>query len=62
MSKQPALETIESSVLTCPDPTMMVEMLLVEAEALRIQAEVNLRLGPDPTPTLPLRDMSPLGR
>jgi hypothetical protein len=35
--------------------------LLVEAETLRLQAQLQVQLGASPAPTLPMRDLSPLG-
>jgi hypothetical protein len=65
MGKHRGLETAEcgpqSASLADVDPAMAVEMLLVEAETLRVQAQVGLaasNLGPTPA----MRDLSPLGR
>jgi hypothetical protein len=66
MSNQSALETVECGqpdVLRAGvDPSVTVEMLVVEAEALRLQAQLAPRSGPSADATLPVRDLSPLGR
>jgi hypothetical protein len=45
------------------DPSTTVQMLVVEAEALRLHAEMVAHAMPCPeASTLPMRDLSPLGR
>jgi hypothetical protein len=52
----------DTPALPSVDPEIVVGTTLVQAEVLRIQAEVARSSQADPGQQSPLRDLSPLGR